>query len=354
MQGFGFSWFTAHQVAKMRPLSWQVASLMLVTLPLMALGAVLMGQAVEDALTLWKEVQGPYERAAALADEVLFAIRTVAPWTATLGSMTIVTIAHRLSTETYVRNILRSTSALPWKVLEQGSHKELTAKEGGIYQALAAAQGAVMQRQAHLFPTALLEREFAQSLQEAEDEDAREARIAKTYKVGLVIAFIACWEMALAMLLAIPIFGIAQGTNKDLQAQGWATAVGPRGARLSGGQKQRVAICRALVRNPPILLLDEATSALDSQSERLVQKALEAAKQNRTSIAIAHRLSTIEDCDVILVVSEGQVAEVGTHGQLMERKARIRRLCFNMPQHVFAPPGSLLQAPQRKGQRELR
>lgn len=104
------------------------------------------------------------------------------------------------------------------------------------------------------------------------------------------------------------------------KAQGWETQVGPRGGRLSGGQKQRVAICRALVRNPPILLLDEATSALDSQSERLVQKALEAAKQGRTSMAIAHRLSTIEDCDVILVVSEGQVAEVGTHSQLMEQK----------------------------------
>lgn len=89
---------------------------------------------------------------------------------------------------------------------------------------------------------------------------------------------------------------------------------------MSGGQKQRVAICRALVQNPPILLLDEATSALDSQSERLVQRALEAAKQDRTSIAIAHRLSTIEDCDVILVVSEGQIAEAGTHAQLMERK----------------------------------
>lgn len=104
------------------------------------------------------------------------------------------------------------------------------------------------------------------------------------------------------------------------KAQGWNTQVGPRGGRLSGGQKQRVAICRALMRNPPILLLDEATSALDSQSERVVQKALEAAKQGRTSIAIAHRLSTIEDCDIILVVAEGQIAETGTHAQLMERK----------------------------------
>lgn len=104
------------------------------------------------------------------------------------------------------------------------------------------------------------------------------------------------------------------------KAQGWETQVGPRGSRLSGGQKQRVAICRALVRNPPLLLLDEATSALDSQSERLVQSALEAARQGRTSIAIAHRLSTIQDCDVIIVVSEGQVAETGTHAELMQAK----------------------------------
>nr|QCO69319.1 ABCB1 [Prorocentrum lima] len=110
------------------------------------------------------------------------------------------------------------------------------------------------------------------------------------------------------------------------KAQGWNTVAGPRGSRLSGGQKQRVAIARALLRNPPILLLDEATSALDSASERVVSQALAAARAGRTSFSIAHRLSTIQDCDVILVVADGVLAEYGNHEELMRRSGVYAKL----------------------------
>mmetsp|Transcript_134539 Transcript_134539/g.335689 ORF Transcript_134539/g.335689 Transcript_134539/m.335689 type:complete len:1325 (+) Transcript_134539:96-4070(+) len=102
--------------------------------------------------------------------------------------------------------------------------------------------------------------------------------------------------------------------------QGLEMEVGPRGSKLSGGQKQRVAICRALVRDPALLLLDEATSALDTESERVVQQALENARRGRTSIAIAHRLSTVLECDLILVAADGVIVEQGTHAELMEQK----------------------------------
>jgi len=107
---------------------------------------------------------------------------------------------------------------------------------------------------------------------------------------------------------------------------GYDTVVGERGYRFSGGEKQRIAIARTILRNPPVLVLDEATSSLDTQTERLVQDALERLSEGRTTIAIAHRLSTVRDADQIVVLDGGRVVEIGTYGELLARGGRFAEL----------------------------
>ena len=120
---------------------------------------------------------------------------------------------------------------------------------------------------------------------------------------------------------------IANAHNFIIETEnGYETNIGDRGAKLSGGQKQRICIARAVLANPPIMLLDEATSALDTESEKLVQDALNNLMKNRTSLIIAHRLSTIQNADIIMVLESGQLVQQGTHQELLSQDGLYKRL----------------------------
>jgi ATP-binding cassette subfamily B protein len=153
-------------------------------------------------------------------------------------------------------------------------------------------------------------------------------------QIGIVPQETILFSGAIAQNIA---FGQAEYDLKDVQAaaeianahqfitqfsQGYHTWVGERGVNLSGGQKQRIAIARAVLLNPSILILDEATSALDSESEALVQQALERIMKDRTVFIIAHRLATVRRADRIVVVEQGQIVESGTHQELLAKSGR--------------------------------
>ena len=108
--------------------------------------------------------------------------------------------------------------------------------------------------------------------------------------------------------------------------EGYMTNIGDRGSKLSGGQRQRISIARAILKNPPILILDEATSALDTESEKIVQEALDRLTSSRTTIAIAHRLSTIKNADEICVMHEGKIVERGKHEELLAKDGYYKKL----------------------------
>jgi ATP-binding cassette subfamily B protein len=123
---------------------------------------------------------------------------------------------------------------------------------------------------------------------------------------------------------------------------GYDSYVGERGQRLSGGERQRIAIARAILHNPRVLVLDEATASVDTKTERMIQEALEHLISGRTVVAIAHRLSTLRNADRLIVIDDGQVAEVGTHNELLEKEGGIYRNLVEMQQEISKTQANFL------------
>jgi ATP-binding cassette, subfamily B, bacterial MsbA len=172
-----------------------------------------------------------------------------------------------------------------------------------------------------------------------DERDVREATLASLRsQIGVVTQETVLFNDTLRNNIAYGQPGVSQKTVEaaaraalahdfimDLPA-GYDTLIGERGVRLSGGERQRIAIARALLKNAPILILDEATSALDSESEALVQSALQNLMTGRTVVVIAHRLSTVRRADRIVVLESGTIADVGAHDELMKKLGTYRRL----------------------------
>ena len=176
-------------------------------------------------------------------------------------------------------------------------------------------QVGIVSQEPVLFDTSIAENiRYGANFREVSDEEVVEA--AKAANIHTFIDSLPQVSIA-RPVAALKRYIASQLTESYLFLQGYNTNAGCKGTQLSGGQKQRIAIARALVRNPKVLLLDEATSALDTESEKIVQAALDKAREGRTSIVIAHRLSTIYNANCIAVIHNGKVIESGTHSELM-------------------------------------
>jgi len=174
---------------------------------------------------------------------------------------------------------------------------------------------------------------------EIDDNDIRDIKISNLRKLmGIVTQEVILFNDTIANNIA---YGLKEYSRADIEQaarlanaydfvtefpDGFDTMIGERGMRLSGGQRQRISIARAILKNPPILIFDEATSSLDSESERLIQEAIDNLMKDRTVLIVAHRLSSIIKSDYIVVMEKGKIIDIGSHEELLERSERYKFL----------------------------